>query len=117
MTFAADAVSAEFTPRKIQLSEFEQLRLKTNHVVLDVRTPEEFSTGHVEGATNVNFKDPNFAQTLQTLDKSKTYLVHCARGHRSHLAALQMAKLGLTNVIDFAGGMEGWRKADKPVAR
>ena len=73
-------------------------------VVLDVRTPEEFSAGHVADATNLNFESPDFATNVAALDKGATYVIYCRSGRRSALAAEQMAGAGLT-VLD-AGAMQ-----------
>lgn len=112
--YAADSASSV---RKIQTGEFDRLRAKTNHVVLDVRTPEEFNAGHVPHAVNLNFQSPDFAKNIAGLDKGKTYLVHCARGRRSAAAVEQLGKAGITNVLDFTGGFDAWQKAGKPIEK
>src|SRR5262249_53991490 len=61
----------------------QKLLSQTNLVILDVRTPEEFKSFHIAGATNIDFHGPNFEQRINSLDKSKNYLVHCASGGRS----------------------------------
>ena len=114
---ALSAADAPTAPKKIQVEEFDKLRTKPNHVVLDVRSAEEFKSGHVAGAVNMNVHDPEFGKKLQSLDKSKTYLVHCARGKRSALASEQLGKAGLTNILDFTGGFDAWQKAGKPVVK
>ncbi len=73
-------------------------------MVLDVRTPEEFSASHVADATNLNFESPDFATNVAALDKGATYVIYCRSGRRSALAAEQMAGAGLT-VLD-AGAMQ-----------
>ena len=52
-------------------------------VVLDVRTAKEYAAGHIAGATNLDFYAKDFESKLDTLDKQKPYLVHCAAGGRS----------------------------------
>lgn len=116
-TFHLNAADTAPSVRKIQTGEFDQLRAKTNHVVLDVRTPEEFKAGHVPHAVNLNLQSPDFAKGIAGLDKGKTYLVHCARGRRSAAAVEQLGKAGLTNVLDFTGGFDAWQKAGKPVEK
>ncbi len=118
-TLSLNLHAADTAPsvRKIQASEFDQLRAKTNHVVLDVRTPEEFKAGHVPHAVNLNLQSPDFAKNIASLDKGKTYLVHCARGRRSAAAVEQLGKAGITNVLDFTGGFEAWQKAGKPIVK
>src|SRR5688572_29788850 len=62
----------------------------TNVVVLDIRTPKEFEAGHIKGATNINIQDIDFKDRIGKLDKSKTYIIHCAAGSRSTRACEQI---------------------------
>lgn len=79
-----------------------------NVVLLDVRTPQEFATGHIPNATNLNYNDPNFAQNVNALDKSKTYLVYCKSGVRSGNAANLMQSSGFNTIYTLQGGIMGW---------
>jgi rhodanese-related sulfurtransferase len=81
--------------------------------ILDVRTPEEFAAGHLEGAVNYNIHAPEFADNLAKLDKEKEVVVYCAAGGRSAKAAGQMNGLGFKKVRDMSGGMNAWRAAGK----
>jgi rhodanese-related sulfurtransferase/enamine deaminase RidA (YjgF/YER057c/UK114 family) len=101
---------------KVSLEQFEALRLKKDVVVLDVRTPDEFAEGHVPGAANVNLQDKTFADKVAQLDKSKTYVVYCQAGGRAGRACTKMKDMGF-NVLDFAGSMNEWNKANKPVEK
>ncbi len=85
--------------------------------VIDVRTPAEFQTGHIPGATNVDFVADNFATELGKLDRHKTYIVHCAAGGRSTQSLAVFARLGFTSVQHLDGGLNGWIAAGKPVAK
>src|SRR5437868_12048214 len=81
---AADSKSAASKNFKnISVEEFDKLRADKNNVVLDVRTKKEFDAGHIPGAVNLDWNGPDFAKKAAELDKSKTYLVHCAAGVRS----------------------------------
>jgi rhodanese-related sulfurtransferase len=103
--------------KNIGVEQFDKLRQQTNIVVLDVRTPKEFAAGHIPGATNIDWNGADFAKRAAALDKSKTYLVHCAVGGRSAKASDKMAALQFTNVYNLEGGMKAWEKAGKPVAK
>lgn len=85
-------------------------------VILDVRTVEEFAEGHLEGAVNKNVFDKDFSTYTEGLDKSKTYMVYCLAGKRSHIAANDMRKKGLT-VYELQDGIEGWKDAKLPVVK
>lgn len=74
-------------------------------VLVDVRTPEEFNAGHIEGAIVVDFDNPNFVIEIQKLDPSKTYFIYCRSGNRSGQAAVIMKRHNFQNVYDLQGGV------------
>lgn len=79
--------------------------------VIDVRTPDEFAAGHVEGAELIDIRDAGFADRIAALDPATTYVVYCRSGNRSATAATQMRAAGLTvldggSLQDMAGA--GW---------
>lgn len=114
------AVAATTEPvgfKRVGVAEFEQLWLEKKYTVLDVRTADEFKAGHLPGAVNLDVLDDSFETKVGALDKSKTYLVHCAAGSRSANAAAEMKKLGFRSVIDLAPGFKGWKAAGKPVEK
>lgn len=82
----------------------------TDFVILDVRTPEEFSDGHLKNATLMDFYESSFSDDLAKLDKEKTYLVYCRTGSRSAQAAEMMIELGFKNVYNMVGGIIQWRE-------
>ena len=81
--------------------------------ILDVRKPSEYDSGHVKGATLVELA--SFPKALANLDKKKTYLVHCAGGYRSMIAASMMKASGFENVINVYGGFAQIKNTDAPI--
>lgn len=88
-----------------------------NITVVDVRTSEEFSEGHIAGAKNIDFRAADFADKLAALDKSKPVLVHCGAGGRSTSSLETFKKLGFKTVIHLDGGFTSWVKAGQPVEK
>ena len=76
-----------------------------NAQVIDVRTAEEFASGHLAGATNINVESGNFETELASLDKNATYSIYCRSGRRSQIAANKMAEAGFTKIINLNGGL------------
>jgi rhodanese-related sulfurtransferase len=70
-------------------------------MVIDVRTPEEFAAGHLEGAVNLNVEDGTLQAELADLDPGAEYIVYCRSGRRSAIAAEAMAAAGFTSVTDL----------------
>lgn len=84
-------------------------------VILDVRTPEEFAEGHLEGAVMIDFYDLDFADQLAELDPDVPYLLYCRSGNRSGQTLALMEELGFTDVADVDGGINQWQAAGLPV--
>ncbi|MEM9988511.1 MAG: rhodanese-like domain-containing protein [Pseudomonadota bacterium] len=84
-------------------------------VVLDVRTPEEFAEGHIEGAVNINFHGEEFETRIAALDKSVPYLFHCNSGGRSGKTEKMLKSLGFTDAAHLKSGLSGWREAGLPI--
>jgi rhodanese-related sulfurtransferase len=81
-----------------------------NFVILDVRTPDEFKSGHIENAININLNSGDFKDQLNKLDKNKIYVVYCRSGHRSGNAVKVMKELKFMEVYDI-GGIIQWKEA------
>ena len=114
---AADAPATHPTTQpavhNIGVDAFEKLTADSKNVILDVRTPREFAAGHLPGAVNINWTDKSFAEKIASLDKSKTYLVHCAIGGRSAKACSKLDEEKFLNIYNLKGGYEAWTKAGK----
>lgn len=88
-----------------------------NFVVLDVRTPEEFESGHVEGAININYHSETFVEELNKLDKNKSYLVYCRTGRRSGDTVGIMTRQGFGELYRIDGDISGWKSQNLPVVK
>ncbi|MEN4007467.1 MAG: rhodanese-like domain-containing protein [Methanobacteriaceae archaeon] len=88
-----------------------------NFVILDVRTPEEFANGHIENAINLNYYSETFNNTLNKLDKNKTYLIYCRTGRRSGISLDIMNKLGFREVYNMLGGITQWQAEGLPTTK
>lgn len=118
IVFAADDKPAtekkSTTVKRIGVEEYDKLRADKSNVILDVRSAEEFKTGHIPGATNININSSGFDAAVAKLDKDKTYLVNCAVGMRSAKACKKLEAAGFKNLYDLGPGFDGWKKAGKP---
>ncbi|HRO47357.1 thioredoxin domain-containing protein [Agriterribacter sp.] len=84
--------------------------------VIDVRTPEEFQSGHIAAAKNINIYDADFKARLEKLNKAQPVFVYCKGGGRSAEAAKILNELGFTNIYDLQGGIMAWENNRLPVA-
>lgn len=88
-----------------------------NFRIIDVRTPDEYNTGHVEGAINIDFNSDTFRDRLEKLDRSGEYLVYCRSGNRSSGAVKIMEELGFTMIYHMNGGIIDWSAEGLPFDR
>ena len=78
--------------------------------LIDVRTPEEYAEGHIDGAKLLNVMDSTaFAVSVDRLSPDSTYYIYCRSGRRSQKAAALMVKRGL-KVVDLKGGFNAWKE-------
>lgn len=103
----------EVTTEGAQLALFQR-------VVIDVREPEEVALGHLPGALCIprGVLEFKIGALPQTKEMATPILLYCRSGGRSALAAVQLQKLGYTQVVSMAGGFDAWsaegRQTDKP---
>ena len=93
----------------------EVIESNPDAIVLDIRTPEEYAEGIIEGAVNIDFYAADFASQLDALDKDATYVVYCRSGNRSGQAMDTFADLGFQQVSDVNGGIVNWYQQGLPV--
>lgn len=84
-------------------------------VVLDIRTPEEFTQARLADAMLVDFYEDDFAAQLDTLDKDVPYVMYCNSGNRSSEAVKTMEDLGFVEVYEIDGGIVNWYDQGYPI--
>lgn len=95
--------------QNIEQDDFKSKMNDDNVVILDVRTPDEVSEGHVKGMVHHDiFDQDNFLQFLDNLDRDKKYFVYCRSGNRSMQACMIMDQMGFTDTNNLVGGMNAW---------
>lgn len=108
---------AASVPRDVTPDEAERiLKLNPGMVILDIRTPEEFSEGHLPGAVNLNFFATDFLQKVKAYE-GKQILIHCASGGRSGQALSQLKDTSFGALYHLKSGFTGWQSAGKKVER
>ena len=82
--------------------------------IIDVRTPEEYAAGHIEGAVNMDVEGGRFSALIADLPTDAEYIVYCRSGRRSALAAQAMQQAGFATIYDL-GGLVDWQAAGLPI--
>lgn len=97
--------------KNISAVEFKKAIESGKYLLVDVRTPDEFSQGHISGAMNVNLQDVSFEKKMKTLTaKNKSIAVYCRSGRRSK-AAISTFATNKLQIIDLNDGIISWQQA------
>jgi len=94
---------------RISVEQAQALLAQDDTALLDVRQPQAFEQGHVEGARNVGEQD--VLELVEELPKSAPVVIYCYHGNSSQYVARLFAAHGFTNVYSVDGGYEAWREA------
>lgn len=94
--------------RRITMQEAVKLmEEEEDYIILDVRTGQEFASGHIPGAILLPNEDIGTEEIAQLPRKDQLILVYCRSGNRSRQAADKLARLGYTDIVEF-GGINSW---------
>jgi rhodanese-related sulfurtransferase len=99
----------------MNVEDFSKKTAESGVVILDVRTPGEFMTGHIQGAQNIDFESGSFESQIESLDKNGTYAVYCRSGNRSGQAVKVMQDAGFKNIYNLNGGVIDWANSGLPL--
>lgn len=94
--------------KSVDAQQFAEVIADKDVQLVDARTPEEFSEGHIPGAVNMDVKSADFDAKISQLDSSRPVAVYCRSGRRSKLAAERMTNAGL-QVTELAEGILSWK--------
>lgn len=95
------------TVSKITSEEAKEEMKNSDVIILDVRTEEEYKSGHIENSMLIPIDDLEYKAEEVLVNKEQKILVYCRSGNRSKTAADLLVKMGYTNVYDF-GGIKDW---------
>jgi phage shock protein E len=93
--------------------------LKKNHdfIILDVRTEQEFESGHIKGAININISKFDFFNKIDKLDRKAKYIVYCRTSNRSKVAVDYMISKSFINILHMMDGFVGWSNNGLPIEK
>ena len=109
-------IMEDITPEEANILKQEN-KDNPNFVILDVRTPEEFSDEYIGNAVNLDYYSNTFKNDLDKLDKNKTYLIYCRSGRRSENTLNIMKDLDFREVYNALGGITKWKSEGLPTIK
>jgi rhodanese-related sulfurtransferase len=99
----------------VNTAEATHLINREDALVLDVRDPGEYGTGHILGAKNVPLSRLGDAEVAKR--KDRPVIVYCDGGERSSKAVAALKKQGFARVVNLTGGLRAWQQAGLPVEK
>ena len=93
--------------KSVDIDEFKTEISKSDVQLVDVRTAQEYSEGHIPGAMNIDVNAPDFEEKIKALDKKENVAIYCRSGRRSKMAAEKLTAAGF-KVIELNTGFLSW---------
>lgn len=116
--FMSAAAMAQKDSTLLSPSQMEDRMAAGDMQLVDVRTREEYKSGHLKNSLLADWKKRDeFARRVKKLDNTKPVYLYCAAGGRSHAAAEWMRSNGFTQVYELDGGIEKWKEENKPLEK
>ena len=117
MTMSCKSQTSENYQSMTALTFQEKMKIERNPQILDVRSTEEFVTGHIENAININWNGTDFNEKIKTFDKTKPIFVNCQGGGRSKKAADRLFAVGFKTIYELDGGINKWIASNLPIKK
>ncbi|MGC6430011.1 MAG: rhodanese-like domain-containing protein [Jejuia sp.] len=92
----------------LNIEEFQKKIENNNVQLVDVRTPEEFKTGHIQNALNINYFSDNFEDSLKLLDVNRPVYIYCKSGKRSSKSVAAFKAVGFDSIYQLQDGFLNW---------
>jgi len=109
--------NADGTPVVQDISAQELNAIENEILLIDVRTPREYQSGHLKNAINIDYSSSDFKNKIAELPKDQEIYLYCKSGMRSSRAARQFEKLGFKKVYDLEGGLLSWQRNQYPMVK
>ncbi|PTM09453.1 MAG: rhodanese-like domain-containing protein [Bacteroidetes bacterium] len=114
-TYSCKEESREGSIKIVTADEMKELSQLDDVQLLDVRTPEEYAVGYIDGFQNIDFLSESFQDDIEKLDKNKPVIVYCKSGGRSGRCSKLMLEKGFKKIYDLEGGITKWESEGNAV--
>lgn len=113
LSFGGTGFSQNSPVAKVVEPVIFQQEVQKDVQLVDVRTPQEYDAGHIQGSENVDYLSKDFKAKMAKYDKQKPLYIYCKSGNRSGKSAVILSEMGFENIIDLKGGYNAWTKFEK----
>ncbi|WP_107667900.1 rhodanese-like domain-containing protein [Cyanothece sp. BG0011] len=92
-----------------QINQVKALSKEQQALLIDVREPKEYASGHIKGAINLPLR--SLTDNLVRIPKNRPVILYCSTGYRTAMGVMALQMLGYDNVRGFPPSLEGWKTA------
>lgn len=114
ISFSSFAQNQQGTIELLDPLAYQSKLLNLKGTILDVRSDEEFKSGHIKNAINIDWNGKNFKKEVKNLPRYMPLFIYCGAGYRSADAAKFLVEEGFKTVINLEGGIEAWENKGLP---
>lgn len=93
----------------LDVEQFSSKIRSKDFQLIDVRTPEEFKSGHLKSAVNINYFSESFKDSLALLDAELPVFIYCKSGKRSSKSVAIFQSIGFDSIYQLKGGFLNWK--------
>ena len=98
-----------------QVDKLKSIAKSKNALLVDVREPSEFTSGHIPGAINIPLR--TLTQNLDKITQNRPVILYCTTGYRTAMGVMSLKMLGYNNVSGFPPSIQGWKAAGEPLEK
>lgn len=98
-----------------QVDKLKSMSKNKNALLVDVREPSEFNSGHIPGAINIPLR--TLTQNLDQIPQNRPVILYCTTGYRTAMGVMSLEMLGYHNVSGFPPSIQGWKIAGEPLEK
>jgi len=102
-----------------EVTSAEAMGMLGKRVVIDVREYDEYAAGHLPGAINIprGVLEFKIGMVPECAKKDGAFLIYCRTSGRAALSAVQLQKLGYSNIVSMLGGFDAWNTENRPTEK
>ena len=107
--FSCNNGIAQVDAKNLSPEAFSKAITGKNVQLIDIRTPDEYKSGHIPQAKNFDYFDDNFQASLKQLDTLQPVYIYCRSGNRSGKSVVNFKNAGFTKIYNLEGGILSWQ--------
>ena len=115
ISFGLSAQNQQGTIEMLDALAYQSKLLNLKGTVLDVRSEEEFKSGHIKKAINIDWNSKTFKKQIKDLPRYMPLFIYCGSGFRSADASKFLVEEGFKTIINLEGGIEAWENKSLPI--